>query len=79
MFGRYPKGDDADDEYPVIDLVIVHGDFLNADSEYVHKKKSVKGLGSDGDIRDRKIYVVPTLFAIADGLLGTRTPKSKLR
>lgn len=75
VFGRYPKSEDADKEYPVIDLVVCHGDFLNADHEYVHKNKSVKGFGSYGDImiRDRKMYVAPTPFAIADGLTGTRT------
>lgn len=69
------QSEDADKEYPVIDLVICHGDFLNADHEYVHKNKSVKGFGSYGDImiRDRKMYVAPTPFAIAGGLTGTRT------
>jgi hypothetical protein len=75
VFGRYPKSNKGDEEYPVIDLVIVHGDFLNADCEYVHENKSVKGFGSYGDIsiRDRKMYVVPTPFTLADGLIGTRT------
>jgi len=75
VFGRYPKAVDAGDEYPVIDLVICHGDFLNADHAYVHKNKNVKGFGSYGDImiRDRKMYVAPTPFAIADGLTGSRT------
>jgi len=38
-------------------LVICHGDFLNADHDYVHKNKSVKGFGTYGDIliRDRKM------------------------
>ena len=56
VFGRYPKADEAGNEYPVIDLVLCHGDFLNADHEYVHKNKSVKGFGSYGDImiRDRE-------------------------
>jgi len=74
-FGRYPKAEDASKEYPVIDFVLCHGDFLNADHDYVHKNKSVKGFGSYGDImiRDRKMYVAPTPFAIADGLTGTRT------
>ena len=81
VFGRYPKADEAGSEYPVIDFVLCHGDFLNADHEYVHKNKSVKGFGSYGDImiRDRKMYVAPTPYAIADGLTGTRTilvPKS---
>jgi len=75
VFGRYPKADEGGNEYPVIDLVLCHGDFLNADHEYIHKNKSVKGFGSYGDImiRDRKMYVAPTPYAIADGLTGTRT------
>jgi len=75
VFGRYPKSEDSGKEYPVIDLVLCHGDFLNADHDYVHKNKSVKGFGSYGDImiRDRKMYVSPTPFAIANGLTGTRT------
>lgn len=75
VFGRYPKADEAGNEYPVIDLVLCHGDFLNADHEYIHKNKSVKGFGSYGDImiRDRKMYVAPTPYALADGLTGTRT------
>lgn len=68
VFGRYPKNPDGN-RYPVTDLVICHGDFLNADAEYVHKNKSFKGFGSYGDImvRDRKMYVVPTPFALAEG------------
>ena len=75
VFGRYPRAESAEEEYPVIDLVVCHGDFLNADHEYVHQNKSVKGFGSYGDImiRDRKMYVAPTPFAIADGLSGTQT------
>ena len=74
VFGRYPKHPDGD-TYPVLDLVIAHGDFLNADHEYVHENKSVKGFGTYGDlmIRDRKMYVVPTPFRIADGLAHQRT------
>ena len=75
VFGRYPPADETGDEYPVIDIVLCHGDFLNADHEYRHKNKSVKGFGSYGDImiRDRKMYVAPTPYAIADGFTGTRT------
>lgn len=74
VFGRYPKNPDGN-EYPVIDLVICHGDFLNADHEYVHKNKNVKGFGSYGDvlIRDRKMYVVPTPFRLAEGLAHQNT------
>jgi hypothetical protein len=68
VFGRYPKEPDGD-SYPVIDLVVCHGDFMNADHDYVHKNRSVKGFGSYGDImiRDRKMYVVPTPFRLIDG------------
>ena len=74
VFGRYPKDVD-ENEYPVVDLVIFHGSFLNADDEYVHENKPVRGFGSYGDIliRDRKMYVVPTPFAIASGLNAMRT------
>lgn len=74
VFGRYPDKPDGN-EYPVIDLVICHGDFLNADHRYVHKNKNVKGFGSYGDIliRDRKMYVVPTPFRIAEGLAHHHT------
>ena len=49
-----------------------HGDFLNVDHDYVHKNKSVKGFGSYGDImiRDRKMYVAPTPFALTRGTEG---------
>lgn len=74
VFGRYPKNPDGN-KYPVLDFVICHGDFLNADHEYVHKNKSVKGFGSYGDImiRDRKMYVVPTPFHLAEGLAHQQT------
>lgn len=69
VFGRYPKHPDGN-AYPVVDLVICHGDFLNADHDYVHSNKNVKGFGSYGDImiRDRKMYVVPTPFRLLDGV-----------
>lgn len=69
VFGRYPANPDGD-QYPVTDLVLCHGDFLNADHEYKHKNKSVRGFGTYGDlmIRDRKMYVVPTPFALASNL-----------
>jgi hypothetical protein len=52
-----------------------HGDFLNADHNYVHKNKSVKGFGTYGDImiRDRKMYVAPTPFALTEGTTGLMT------
>jgi hypothetical protein len=56
-------------------LVICHGDFLNADHEYVHKNRSIKGFGSYGDImiRDRKMYVAPTPFGLVTGVAHTQT------
>ena len=61
--------------YPVLDLVICHGSFLNADNTYVHKNNSFRSFGSYGDIlvRDRKMYVAPTPFALADGTAHHRT------
>lgn len=82
VFGRYPADltQFADQgagkrQYPVVDLVICHGDFLNADHNYVHKNKSVKGFGTYGDImiRDRKMYVAPTPFALTEGTTGLMT------
>lgn len=82
VFGRYPADLSAyadpgngRRQYPVVDLVICHGDFLNADHEYIHKNKSVKGFGTYGDImiRDRKMYVAPTPFALTEGTTGLMT------
>ena len=75
VFGRYPTAQAGEKEYPVIDLVICHGDFLNADHNYIHKNKSIKGFGSYGDImiRDRKMYVAPTPFALVTGTTGAQT------
>ena len=74
VFGRYPSKPDGN-AYPVLDLVICHGDFLSADHEYTHENKNVRGFGSYGDImiRDRKMYVVPTPFEIAEGTAHHQT------
>lgn len=73
VFGRYPKNGVR--EYPVIDLVMFHGDFLNAHHDYSHENKSLRGFGTYGDIliRDRKMYVVPTPFALTHGTTGLVT------
>ena len=82
VFGRYPADlsvyadqGSGRKQYPVVDLVVCHGDFLNADNNYVHKNKSVKGFGTYGDImiRDRKMYVAPTPFALTEGTTGLMT------
>jgi hypothetical protein len=74
VFGRYPAQPDGD-TYPVLDLVVCHGDFLNANHEYVHKNRNVKGFGSYGDImiRDRKMYVAPTPFGLTSGTAHHQT------
>jgi hypothetical protein len=68
VFGRYPS-DVEENEYPVIDVVMVHGDFMNADHTYVHLNRHIRAFGTYGDImiRDRKMYVVPTPFAVTEG------------
>lgn len=75
VFGRYPKADEGINEYPVTDLVVCHGSFLNAGTGYKHKNKSFRGFGTYGDIlvRDRKMYVVPTPFFLAEGTAGLST------
>lgn len=82
VFGRYPADlskfvdqENGRKQYPVVDLVICHGDFLNADHNYVHKNRNVKGFGTYGDImiRDRKMYVAPTPFALTEGTTGLMT------
>lgn len=62
MFRAIVLGEKEIVEYPILDLVICHGDFLNADHAYVHENKSFRGFGTYGDIlvRDRKMYVTPT-------------------
>lgn len=42
---------------------------MNADHDYIHKNKNLKGFGSYGDImiRDRKMYVAPTPYALITG------------
>lgn len=74
IFGRYPAVPDGD-SYPVLDLVVCHGDFLNADHNYVHKNKSVKGFGSYGGFltRNRKRYIAPTPFSLTVGVAHSQT------
>ncbi|CAN5185397.1 hypothetical protein BH09BAC4_BH09BAC4_17070 [soil metagenome] len=75
VFGRYDKEPIDPKKYPVFDLVVCHGDFLNADHSYEHKNKSFRGFGSYGDImiRDRKMYVCPTPYTLAEGTEGQIT------
>lgn len=73
VFVRYPRTNDT--SYQVHDLVVCHGDFLNPARDYEHVNDNVPNFGSYGDImiRDRKMYVVRTPYAIAEGLAGQRT------
>lgn len=73
-FVRYPR-EGKGRSYPVHDLVVCHGDFLNPARDYVHRNDNVPNFGAYGDImiRDRKMYVVRTPYAVADGLAGERT------
>lgn len=73
VFGRYPRI--RGDAYPVVDLVTVHGDFLNAHHGFVHQNKSFRNFGGYADImvRDRKMYVPRTPYALATGRAGQRT------
>jgi len=76
IFGRYPKEQDIQSNtYPVIDLIMCHGDFLNAQHDYVHKNRHIMGFGTYNDImiRDRKMYVAPTPFALTEGTSGLST------
>lgn len=65
----------SENEFPLIDLVICHGDFLNAHHDYIHENTNFRGFGSYGDIkiRDRKMYIAPTPFALTRGTAGQRT------
>lgn len=69
VFGRYPAKPESN-SYSVHDLIICHGSLLNANNNYIHKNKSVRGMGSYGDIllRDRKMYVAPTPFGLLQGV-----------
>jgi hypothetical protein len=73
VFVRYPK--EGRGTYLVHDLVVCHGDFLNPARDYEHRNQNVPNFGAYGDImiRDRKMYVVRTPYAIADGLVERRT------
>ena len=80
IFGRYPSNTteyriNDITEYPVIDLVLCHGDFMSANHDYIHQNKHIKGFGTYGDImiRDRMMYVVPTPFALTSGTTGLAT------
>jgi hypothetical protein len=73
VFARYPQS--SGNQYPVHDLVICHGDFLNPMRGYIHLNRNIPTFGAYGDImiRDRKMYVVRTPYDIAEGMVDRRT------
>jgi len=73
IFGRYPLVRDY--EFPVHDLVLCAASFLNAETENTNTNQSFRGAGSYGDIliRDRRMYVCATPFALATGTEGQAT------
>lgn len=73
IFGRYPLV--KDNEFPVHDLVLCAASFLNAEVENTNTNQSFRGAGSYGDIliRDRRMYVCATPYALAAGTEGQAT------
>lgn len=75
FFGRYPAKTGKKPTYPVLDLILCHGSFLNTENGDLRKNSSFKGFGSYGDIsiRVRKMFVVPSPFARTHNTQGTTT------
>lgn len=69
IFGRY-EGSGAGQNPQVLDFVMAHGAFLNAGGGYQADNKSMRVLGSYGDVllRDRKMYVAHTPYRLLTGL-----------
>lgn len=73
IFGRYPAS--RGQEFPVHDLVLCSAAFLNAETENTNTNQSFRGAGSYGDIliRDRRMYVCATPYALAPNTAGHAT------
>lgn len=73
IFGRYPQA--AGQEFFVHDLVLCSASFLNAETTNTNTNQSFRGAGSYGDIliRDRRMYVCATPYALASGTEGQAT------
>jgi hypothetical protein len=73
IFGRYPAS--GGNEFPVHDVVLCSASFLNAETENLNTNQSFRGAGSYGDIliRDRRMYVCATPYALAAGTAGHAT------
>lgn len=72
VFGRYDNAQVGRENPRVHDMVIVHGSFLNAGGGFAADNKSMRVLGSYGDIllRDRKMYVPYTPYRLLSNLRG---------
>jgi hypothetical protein len=73
IFGRYPPT--REQEFLVHDLVLCSAAFLNAQTENTSTNQSFRGAGSYGDIliRDRRMYVCATPYALAPATVGQAT------
>lgn len=72
VFGRYESVLHGGDAPNVLDVVIADGTFLNAGPGFLADNKSLRVLGSYGDIlfRDRKMYAPHTPYKLLSGLRG---------
>ncbi len=73
IFGRYPNSTSL--EFPVHDLVLCSASLLNAETVNTNTNQSFRGAGSYGDIliRDRRMYVSPTPYALMPETVGHAT------
>lgn len=72
VFGRYEDEKTGGTAPRVLDIALVDGTFLNAGPGFVADNKSLRVLGSYGDIllRDRKMYAPYTPYKLLTGLRG---------
>lgn len=72
IFGRYEGSEKGGETPRVLDLVIVDGAYLNSGATLTAKNRSLRALGSYGDIllRDRKMYAPYTPYKNLSGLRG---------
>lgn len=75
VFGRYDNDRTGGTNPTVHDIAIVHGSFLNAGQGFVAANRSLRVLGSYGDIllRDRKMYAPYTPYKLLSGVKGECT------
>ena len=64
VVGRYPAEPDGA-RFPVLDLVVCHGDFLNAHHDYVHKNKSVCGFRSTKTANKKQALEICRAWSLA--------------